>query len=491
MKTKKKKRATQNVSTKVRPMTAPESGVKVRMYRQGLGDCFLLAFPGDGQKPFYMLIDCGVLVGQVPGRPNIKEVAEHIAASTGKRLDVIVATHQHWDHLSGFIDAADVFGDIQIGEAWLAWTENPTDSLAKRLAQKSKGARMAIDRTLAHLTSGRTSAMSASDNGWLGALGNVFGFLGADTKQRTTEAALKTLRALCSGRVKYCAPTDEPIALPGEKNARVYVLGPPHDEQKIKSYNDKKSDPQTYHLAEMALAAQVDFLVSALDDQTGESAAFSKDPFDVQHQIKKGDAAGLYGRLSKRWLNGNLNAWRGIPLDWLRAITGLALDLDNATNNTSLAIAIELGERGKVLLFPADAQVGNWLSWRDQSWKDVGGKQVTVEDILARTVLYKVGHHCSHNATLRQHGLELMANKELIAMVPLDRATAKKKKWPMPWPKLRANLLEATKGRMLQVDDEGLPSELPVPAGCEPAVWKEFQKAVTGDESYFEVTISS
>jgi hypothetical protein len=72
-------------------------------------------------------------------------------------------------------------------------------------------------------------------------------------------------------------------------------------------------------------------------------------------------------------------------------MNGLALDLDNATNNTSLALAIELGPGGKVLLFPADAQVGNWFSWRDQSWKDDKGRDVTVDDLLARTVFYKVG----------------------------------------------------------------------------------------------------
>jgi len=213
-------------------------------------------------------------------------------------------------------------------------------------------------------------------------------------------------------------------------------------------------------------------------------------PFDERLQIRRDDHAGRYGDLSTRWLDGESNVWRSISLDWLRSVTGLALNLDNATNNTSLAIAIELGAGGKVLLFPADAQVGNWLSWRDQSWKDAEGKQVTVEDLLARTVIYKVGHHCSHNATLRQHGLELMTNEELIAMVPLDCETANKEKWPMPWPKLRASLVEATKGRILQVDDKGLPSQLPAPAGGDPSVWKRFQKAVTGDKVYFETTIS-
>ena len=119
-------------------MTAPKSGVKVRMYRQGLGDCFLLAFPGQKGKPFFMLIDCGVIVGQVPGkRPGIQEVAQHIKDSTGGRLDLLVATHQHWDHLSGFVDAKEVFQKMKVGQVWLAWTENPADAFCRSIRSAS------------------------------------------------------------------------------------------------------------------------------------------------------------------------------------------------------------------------------------------------------------------------------------------------------------------------------------------------------------------
>jgi hypothetical protein len=85
----------------------------------------------------------------------------------------------------------------------------------------------------------------------------------------------------------------------------------------------------------------------------------------------------------------------------------LALRLDRDTNNSSLALAIEL-ENGEVLLIAADAQVGNWLSWQELAFDGSAGK-LTGPDLLARTVLYKVGHHGSHNATLREHGLERCA----------------------------------------------------------------------------------
>jgi hypothetical protein len=51
--------------------------------------------------------------------------------------------------------------------------------------------------------------------------------------------------------------------------------------------------------------------------------------------------------------------WRRIDHDWLASAGQLALDLNSYTNNTSLVLAFELGPRGKVLLFAADAQRGN------------------------------------------------------------------------------------------------------------------------------------
>ena len=70
------------------------------------------------------------------------------------------------------------------------------------------------------------------------------------------------------------------------------------------------------------------------------------------------------------------STWRRIDGDWLDAAETLALDLASDTNNTSLALAFEWGKpgKGRVLLFAADAQVGNWLSWRDQTYGDAQGE---------------------------------------------------------------------------------------------------------------------
>jgi hypothetical protein len=128
------------------------------------------------------------------------------------------------------------------------------------------------------------------------------------------------------------------------------------------------------------------------------------------------------------------------------------------TNNTSLVLAIDLGTEG-VLLFAADAQVGNWLSWVDCSW-DVAGNKVSGEDLLIRTVFYKVGHHGSRNATLAAKGLELMENLK-FAIVSVDHAMALVKNWgDIPL----ANLLIALKkitaakeGYVLRTDTDAVP----------------------------------
>src|SRR4030095_8441412 len=134
----------------------------------------------------------------------------------------------------------------------------------------------------------------------------------------------------------------------------------------------------------------------------------------------------------------------------------LALQLDSDTNNTSLALAFELSPSNRILLFPGDAPVGDCVACQSTPWsirKKRSTTQITARELLERTVLYKVGHHGSHNATLREFGLEMMSSPELTAMVPVNRKTAKKMDWKMPFPALWKRLQEKTKGRVLDCDN--------------------------------------
>lgn len=68
--------------------------------------------------------------------------------------------------------------------------------------------------------------------------------------------------------------------------------------------------------------------------------------------------------------------------------------------------------------------MGNWLSWDTVKWNDED-RRITPEELLARTVYYKAGHHGSHNVTLLEKGLERMINGEVLAFVPVDRVMAR------------------------------------------------------------------
>lgn len=146
-------------------------------------------------------------------------------------------------------------------------------------------------------------------------------------------------------------------------------------------------------------------------------------------------------------------------------------------------LAFELVKSGKVLLFATDAQTGNWHFWFDIDW-DGKGKGRKTKSLLEKTVLYKVGYHGSHNATLVK-GLECMTHEELVAMIPEDRTDGnitKENGWKMPAHNLYERLKEKTKYRVLCMDTG-------YADGCDPvknkkqARWCELPGKVKVDKS--------
>ena len=238
----------------------PDKGptVAVRMYRQGLGDCFLLTFPRDG-RPLYMLIDCGVLLGTEDQTGWMERVAEDIRRTTDGHIDILVATHEHWDHLSGFLQATDVFNHIGVGELWLAWTEDPDHELAMKLRRGREVTLRALAQ--AHL---RLRAAAPDDADALQSVLEVSGPLAA-AGQQSLGAALEYVRKKVS-RPRYCRPGEEPLALPGVDGVRVYVLGPPEDEKLIKKSDPTKTGREVY---ELAASADVDGAFFAAATHTG------------------------------------------------------------------------------------------------------------------------------------------------------------------------------------------------------------------------------
>ena len=493
-------------------------GITVKMYRMLLGDCFLLTLPSQGARPFYLMIDCGVILGTPDASEKMDDVVKDIIKTTGGEVDLLVVTHEHWDHLSGFIQAKDLFvpgdegrkkGKLRIEKMWLAWTEDPDDDLANLLRghrrQTEHALRMASRRLRAVEQDVGDIEARASRFGAAGAeheeaapqpvwerIDSLLDFFGADEGfgARGTKDGLENAKKFSSAPPRYCRPSDDPIEIDEVPGMRFYIIGPPQDEKLIKRSRPSRRHPEVYEhsFSDHAFLAALEqgMAASAGSDDWAEASQ----PFDKTFRIPL-RAAQETPFFQERYFS-DLDSesrgqnWRRIDADWLRAAAQLALKLDDDTNNTSLAIAMEIKSTGKVLLFPGDAQVGNWLSWEDVSW-EVDGEKVTAHDLLKRTVLYKVGHHGSHNATLREKGLELMQDPDLVAMVPVDHEMAKKKGWgKIPFNPLLDRLHEKAKGRVIRGDDKKGPKERKRPEGVKAAIWKQFQKRTEQTELYVE-----
>lgn len=431
------------------------SQVRVRAYCHGLGDCTLVevARPAGG-KPYRMLIDCGIHTSAKGGSASIDRVVTDLFDVTSGDLDVVVLTHEHWDHISAFATAD--WSRFTIGEVWCAWTENPADRQAKALDRFKGEAIAALEMASVRLQAraGDSPGDAAMARGVAALMGFNMGLAG-EKSRGARDAAV----ALAKGRVRYLEPGGA-VKLPKGLGVTAYVLGPPRDEKLFRLRDSANS----YGLAQ-SLNASFALADGTLDIDDDAGSPFDETegvPLSLVGALPGGDrhAAFLRDRYTGAAIGlpkiapgdtdlpGTDQQWRRIDGDWLGAAATLALQLDDRTNNTSLVLALSLGKDGDVLLFAADAQIGNWTSWPGVRFAD----GTTGPDLLARTRFYKVGHHGSANATMRDGGLEAMTHEDLEAFIPTDEAMAKKVGWgAIPAPGLLDRL--AAKGKVTRSDE--------------------------------------
>lgn len=406
----------------------------VRMYCQGFGDCFLLDFDG-----FRVMIDCGV-VRNTPGeRDRMRRVAEDVLATTNGELDVLVITHEHWDHVCGFQHAADVWARFKrIGQLWLAWTEDHTDPEAREVAKYHRDAYGLSLRAREALqgVSGDVAEHARLDS--LLSLLPAF----SDGTAAALSSIVETAKGL-GAEVKYLKPG----RVESVGSAQAAVLGPPRDKAKIKDLLGGSGD--TFgHLAALAADAGVG-PAGSYEEQMRQALGLAPltappcPPFSASYVLRRPepgstpeDRRAVYSRwrafakgaanprglrIDKRYAR-NEEKWRRIDGQGLGAFERLAMQLDSLTNNVSLVLAFVVGE--KTLLFPGDAQIGNWKSWGDQTYPLDGGPK-TIESLMSAVRVYKAGHHASHNGTCRPGRFDLMPSGT-ISLVPFEKV----KQWP-------------------------------------------------------------
>lgn len=485
--------------------------VKVRMYRGILGDCFLLTTCIAGETK-YALIDCGVLqnvpagdalIKELPaevrekigaarlkavqaGPDQIKRIVANIIDTTEHHLHLLILTHEHFDHLCGFHYAKEMFLDesVVIDQLWMAWTEDPADPQAQRLR-----ARFAIGRTAVANALAMAPALAAAGGHRLAIAEGLAAFTG-DAEDVGQKPVSKRARAAAGpARSNSTRGMIEQMQLkvgaastvylgPGQVVAgaegvglTTYVLGPPREEDMLQKDAPSAGSAKEVYLTQtddaVALASAVAASARRLNAASAVRAEAPDQPFARPHRWGDGKALGPDDPRAElvALYQHSKEAYRKIDHAWVGAAEALALKMDADTNNTSLALAMELPD-GQVLLFPGDAQVGNWLSWRSRDYPKParpGESVVTIDDLLRRVVFYKVGHHGSHNATLEELGLHKMVSGRLTAAIPVVEAVAAVQGaggkvpgagWRMPHPPLYADLAKRTDGRIVQGDGD-------------------------------------
>lgn len=368
--------------------------VRVRMYNVGFGDCFLLTLPG-GKT---ILVDAG-FHSAGKGAFTVDELVKQVIAdlteiATPPRIDVVIATHRHQDHVYAF--NSSVWDGVEVGEVWMPWVEDRKNANAMDLWKKTL--KFAANLTKA-LDSFNLNPAARSDVNfilWNAGVDNLPGFALAAAGGFSNKGALDCLHDGFANRDR-ARPRFLPekkkfpemfttSALPGVK---IYVLGPSRDPAFIKEL-DPEADGETYRALALRAAAQ--------PGGGGTDIA----PFGEEWQVKdpelgyqlEPDAIARLRELAS-------------GADALAA----AKKLDGMINSTSLVLVLQIGSAR--LLLPGDAEWGTW-------------KLILADDdakaLLRGSTFFKVGHHGSHNATSKTL-VEKILPKKIPAMISTQKGT--------------------------------------------------------------------
>lgn len=380
-------------------MTDGPTTIEVRMYHVGFGDAFRLTVRHRDQT-WKMLVDCGVHPqGQTRSiDESVKTIIADLKADfadESPHLDVVVATHRHKDHISGF--EVDDWSQVLVDEVWVPFVEDITDvdGIALRNKQTVAAAK------LTNLIGARQKL--AMDDVKASAMLKV----AAQFADNSTGNAKATKRLLSQDGVQF-ANVPEVRFLPKTDDAentidiekcgaRVHVLGPPRDPELL-----KKMHPPA-RAGWLTLNLDEPEPTGGGDDGAAKEAGIGR-LFNLDYEIGADEVPELVEVRERARLVG---------LSDDMGLLAAASILERSVNNTSLFFVLEV--HGVRLLFPGDAQEGSWQNVRNDAAKLA---------LIEKVDFYKVGHHGSHNATPRDFAEKLWTTSG-DAMVPW----AKVKQW--------------------------------------------------------------
>lgn len=484
-----KRQATKKLATKGKPgaqakrkrAVTSARGLKIRMYRVGFGDFFLVTIPTrSGDR--YILIDCGVFKGRsgTGDIGSIVEAVEDMYKTTKGKLALVIMTHRHADHIAGF-SKAERFKDFTAGMVWMPYWEqfnDPQDS-AKAFAldsakafgldsakESAKDSAYNLQLDIQQLAENLAIQFRGRDDDTakeaLAQLGNATGiedFNAVATIKRRGGSNAKALDLLKNHlgdngkKVRYYAANDIAELPPELEGLTATILGPPPQKAKpFMALTDLKKGIGQY-------------LDSVTDSENGPKAIqpfpsewFAEVKKEYEPQNEKLEYPIDYEQV-KTFVE-------SAQPDMLAAAAG---KIETFLNNQSLVVLFEFG--GKKLLFAGDAQAGNWEYWlykMDGPIKDPtkAGDLVEASKELLQTIdFYKVGHHGSTNATPIQ-AVEVAvnrptSNKGFVSMCSTEYGVFGNRKNDSEVP--RDPLMSALSGGSSLVRSDSFPINVTVP----------------------------
>lgn len=100
--------------------------VNLRIYNVRFGDCVLVSF---GTPEEHLLVDFGnapsMLAQHGSSNDVFEPVAKDIAKRTKGRIDLVVMSHEHMDHMEGFRHQKAVFDGIEVRDVWMSIMSHP------------------------------------------------------------------------------------------------------------------------------------------------------------------------------------------------------------------------------------------------------------------------------------------------------------------------------------------------------------------------------